>query len=42
VTKTPWRLVTRRSFVAMLGAAVATLALRKPREPKPTVWIGHF
>jgi hypothetical protein len=42
--------MTRRAFVAMLGAAAAVLKLRKleppvakPAEPtKPTLWIGHF
>jgi hypothetical protein len=42
----PWRLPTRRSFVAMLGAAAAALALReqqKPpaRDPRLPRWIGH-
>ncbi|HEY5921331.1 MAG TPA: twin-arginine translocation signal domain-containing protein [Kofleriaceae bacterium] len=43
-----WRPPTRRAFVAMLGAAAATLALREkpvpagdlPRRPG-TRWIGH-
>ncbi|HEY1547522.1 MAG TPA: twin-arginine translocation signal domain-containing protein [Kofleriaceae bacterium] len=42
--------LTRRAFVAMLGAAAAMLGLpkpapakpEKPAEPKPTLWIGHF
>jgi hypothetical protein len=47
---TTWRRPTRRAFVAMLGAAAATLALREKRklaEPlrtastAPTRWIGH-
>jgi len=41
----PWRPPTRRAFVAMLGAAAATLALRDrtkldPPPAKPR-WIGH-
>lgn len=45
-----WRPPTRRAFVAMLGAAAASLALReKRREDDPprstwtgtTRWIGH-
>ena len=45
-----WRAPTRRAFVAMLGAAAASLALRDP-TPKAdpprstwtgkTRWIGH-
>jgi hypothetical protein len=48
--KKVWRPPTRRAFVAMLGAAAASLALREKR-PKddpprsshtgPTRWIGH-
>jgi hypothetical protein len=42
--------LTRRAFVAMLGAAAAMLGLPKPAKPeppkpaesKPTLWIGHF
>jgi hypothetical protein len=39
--------LTRRAFIAMLGAAAALLRLpkpepQKPAEPKPTLWIGHF
>jgi hypothetical protein len=50
VTKTTWRPPTRRAFVAMLGAAAASLALRDkcPTDPPPrstwsgtTRWIGH-
>jgi hypothetical protein len=50
-TQTTWRPPTRRAFVAMLGAAAASLALRQKRRlagdpPRPahsgkTVWIGH-
>ncbi|HEU4615884.1 MAG TPA: hypothetical protein VFS15_27495 [Kofleriaceae bacterium] len=49
-TKTTWRPPTRRAFVAMLGAAAASFALREkhrrddpPRTPStgPTRWIGH-
>ena len=45
-----WRPPTRRAFVAMLGAAAASLALREKRraEEAPrstwtgtTRWIGH-
>lgn len=46
-----WRAPTRRTFVAMLGAAAAALAVRatpSPVEPAPrstwagkTRWIGH-
>ncbi len=48
--KTTWRAPTRRAFVAMLGAAAASLALRdtKPSVDPPrstwagkTRWIGH-
>jgi hypothetical protein len=48
--KTAWRPPTRRAFVAMLGAAAASLALRdKPATVDPprstwtgkTRWIGH-
>ena len=45
-----WKRPTRRTFVAMLGAAAAALAI-KPRDRKPdgkpakpvvaTRWIGH-
>jgi len=49
---TPWRPPTRRTFVAMLGAAAAalvgsrhaaTVASASPREPSPALprWIGH-
>jgi hypothetical protein len=48
--RTPWRAPTRRSFVAMLGAAAAALVV-KDRAPEPidlrktptgkTRWIGH-
>lgn len=47
--RTPWRAPTRRSFVAMLGAAAAALVvkdraptvdLRKTPQGK-TRWIGH-
>ncbi|HEX4455745.1 MAG TPA: twin-arginine translocation signal domain-containing protein [Kofleriaceae bacterium] len=41
--------LTRRAFIAMLGAAAAMLGLPKPApakppkpDPKPTLWIGHF
>lgn len=41
---TPWRPPTRRGFVAMLGAAVAVIAVRSRAKtddaPKP-IWIGH-
>jgi hypothetical protein len=51
-TKTTWRPPTRRAFVAMLGAAAASLALREQRRPDDdepprspwtgtTRWIGH-
>ncbi len=45
-----WRPPTRRAFVAMLGAAAASLAVRGMREPDDpprsprtpaTRWIGH-
>lgn len=44
-----WRPPTRRAFVAMLGAAAASLALReRPKADPPrstwngtTRWIGH-
>jgi hypothetical protein len=49
--KKVWRPPTRRAFVAMLGAAAASLALRDkqpkvddpPRSPwtGTTRWIGH-
>jgi hypothetical protein len=48
--KTTWRPPTRRAFVAMLGAAAASFALRDNRPPDdpprapstgPTRWIGH-
>lgn len=50
---TPWRPPTRRAFVAMLGAAAATLAVgerarRRVRRATPApaaaakpLWIGH-
>jgi hypothetical protein len=40
---TGWRPPTRRTFVAMLAAAAAALAVRtKAAEPKPLpTWIGH-
>jgi hypothetical protein len=35
--------VTRRTFMAMLGAAAALLGLKqRPAEKPPTLWIGHF
>jgi hypothetical protein len=36
--------VTRRAFVAMLGAAAALLGIRRPQPPPkpPTLWIGHI
>ena len=46
--------VTRRAFVAMIGAAAALLGIRakpsaaapdepaKPAEKPPVIWIGHF
>ena len=50
-SKPPWRPLSRRAFVAMLGAAAAALAVRErapsdddpPREPwtGTTRWIGH-
>ena len=48
-TKVPWRPLTRRAFVAMLGAAAAALAVRTRRRRKDppaagkpaTMWIGH-
>jgi hypothetical protein len=33
--KPPWRLPTRRAFVAMLGAAAAALAVRSPAQLAP-------
>lgn len=44
-----WRAPTRRTFVAMLGAAAAALALKEraakatpaPASPPKTRWIGH-
>lgn len=47
--RTPWRAPTRRSFVAMLGAAAAALVVkdRSPTvDPRKTAqgktrWIGH-
>lgn len=48
--KQTWRPPTRRAFVAMLGAAAASVALRekaKPADPPrspwtgTTRWIGH-
>ena len=49
--KKGWRPPTRRAFVAMLGAAAASLALRDRQLPKKdpprstwtgkTRWIGH-
>jgi len=52
VRRPPWSRPTRRAFVAMLGAAVAALAVRaRPDGPVPeppqrpwagkTRWIGH-
>ena len=47
---TPWRPPTRRAFIAMLGAAAASVALRdkRPKDDPPrstwsgtTRWIGH-
>lgn len=41
--KVPWRPPTRRAFVAMLGAAAASLALRDMRpaeEPARSTWTG--
>lgn len=35
--------VTRRAFMAMIGAAAALLGLKqRPTEKPPTSWIGHF
>jgi hypothetical protein len=34
--------VTRRAFMAMLGAAAALLGLKQRPEKPPTLWIGHF
>lgn len=47
--KKGWRPPTRRAFVAMLGLAAASLALREKPEVTPprstwagkTRWIGH-
>jgi hypothetical protein len=43
-TKEP-KLPTRRTFVAMLGAAAAALALKHPEPVQPVItprtWIGH-
>jgi hypothetical protein len=50
--RAPWRLPTRRAFVALLGAATAAVAVRDrgvapadepPRSPwnGTTRWIGH-
>ncbi len=47
--RSPWRLPTRRAFVAMLGAATAAVALHEERTADPprstwtgsTRWIGH-
>ena len=44
-----WARPTRRTFVMMLGAAAAALAIKRPKpdSPKPAVatrlprWIGH-
>jgi hypothetical protein len=44
VTQSPWRPPTRRTFVALLAAAAAAIALReKKAEAKPPLprWIGH-
>ena len=45
--KVVWKEPTRRSFVAMIGAAAAALALAKAKldEPPPPPlprWIGHL
>jgi hypothetical protein len=45
--KVVWQEPTRRSFVAMIGAAAAALALAKVKldEPPPPPlprWIGHI
>jgi hypothetical protein len=35
--------LTRRAFVAMLGAAAALIGLRqRPAAKPPALWIGHF
>ena len=44
--------VTRRAFVAMIGAAAALLGIKskpttaapaeKPADKPPVIWIGHF
>ena len=47
--KVIWRRPTRRSFVAMLGAAAAALAIRTerkqpdraPQRDSKPLWIGH-
>lgn len=40
--KPVWSPPTRRSFVAMLAAAAAALALKAETKPvRKTVWIGH-
>jgi len=44
-----WSPPTRRSFLAMIGAAAAALAIRTEAAPKPAApaptrprWIGHL
>jgi hypothetical protein len=39
-----WRPPTRRTFLQLLGAAAAAMALRDKAEPSPPppIWIGHF
>lgn len=41
-TKQGWKPPTRRTFVHMLAAAAAALAVRDRSEKKPPIWIGHF
>ena len=41
--KLVWRKPTRRSFLAMVGAAAALLVVKPKQKPVPKkIWIGHF